>query len=65
MREERKTIKRILMTRDGYTKEEADEYIAEAQAQYDLYLEEGDTEGAENICMEYFGLESDWLDEFI
>jgi len=53
------------MTRDGYTKEEADEYIAEAQAQFDLYLKEGDTEGAEQICQEYFGLESDWLDEFM
>ena len=65
MREERKTIKQILMIRDGYTKEEADEYIAEAQAQFDLYLEEGDTEGAEQICQEYFGLEPDYLDEFM
>ena len=58
-------IKEVLMSRDGMTEREAMELIAEAQEQFDEYLEAGEEEYAENICQEYFGLEPDYLDEFI
>lgn len=60
-----KTIKQILMERDGMTAEEADELIAQAKAQLEEYLEEGDFAGYENICEEFFGLEPDFLDELM
>ena len=60
-----KTIKQILIERDGMTAEEADELIAQAKAQLEEYLEEGDFAGYENICEEFFGLEPDFLDELM
>lgn len=60
-----KTIKQILIERDGMTAEEADELIAQARAQLEEYLEEGDFAGYENICEEFFGLEPDFLDELL
>ena len=58
------TIKQVLMQRDNMTAEAADELIADAQATFDAYIQEGDTESAENICEEFFGLEPDYLVEF-
>ena len=60
-----KTIKQVLIERDGMTAEEADELIAQARAQLEEYLEEGDFAGYENICEEFFGLEPDFLDELL
>ena len=60
-----RTIKQILIERDGMTAEEADELIAQAKAQLEEYLEEGDFAGYENICEEFFGLEPDFLDELL
>lgn len=60
-----KTIKQILIERDRMTAEEADELIAQARAQLEEYLEEGDFAGYENICEEFFGLEPDFLDELL
>lgn len=60
-----KTIKQVLMERDGMTAEEADELIENAKAQLQEYLEEGDFAGYENICEEFFGLEPDFLNELI
>jgi len=57
------TIKEVLMTRDAMTAEDADSLIAEAQAEFDSFIAEGDTESAEQICSEWFGLEPDFLIE--
>jgi len=45
--------------------EEADELIAEAREAFNEYLACGEMEYAEDICEEYFGLEPDYLDEFM
>ena len=60
-----KTIKQTLIERDNITPEEADELIAEAKAQFEVYLANNDYMSAEDICNEYFGLEPDYLDEFL
>lgn len=60
-----KTIKQIIMQRDGLTSQEADNLIADAQATFDAYMGEGDLDSAENICEEFFGLEPDYLIEFL
>lgn len=59
------TIKQILMERDGLSAAEAAAEIAEAKAQLAEYLDEGDQLAALNICEEFFGLESDYLDELL
>ena len=60
-----KKIKEILIKRDNMTPEAADELIEEAQEAFHAYLDEGDLDAAENICSEFFGLEPDYIDEFI
>ena len=57
------TIKEVLIERDGMTAEAAEDLIAEAQAEFDSLIAEGDTESAEQICSEWFGLEPDYLIE--
>lgn len=54
-------LKKVIMERDGLTSEEADEQINEAKEALQEYLAEGDTEAAEDVCQEYFGLEPDYL----
>ena len=55
-------IKTILMERDGASEQDAENQIQEAREElYDL-LDQGDFEGAEDICADYFGLEPDYLD---
>lgn len=44
------TIKEVLMTRDDMTAKDADDLITDAQAEFDFYIAEGDTESAEQIC---------------
>ena len=56
-----KSIKQILMDRDGLTAKEADDLIAEANEDFQDRLTEG--EMPFNICEEYFGLEPDYLEE--
>jgi hypothetical protein len=60
----RERIKTIIMRRDGMTSQEADELIAEAREDFNERIENGDF-SAEDICEEYFGLEPDYLDEFL
>jgi len=48
------TIKEVLMRRDGYTSDEADEHIAYARSLVD------DGEDPEDVCMDEFGLEPDY-----
>jgi len=55
----------ILIRRDQMTESEALGLIQEAHETFDDYLADCDMEGAENICTEYFGLEPDFLDEFL
>ena len=59
------SIKKTLMERDGMSAEDADELIAEAREQMQEYLASGDMLEAEDICMEYFGLEPDYLMELM
>lgn len=60
-----KTIKQILMERDGMSASEAEKLIKEAKQALQEYLAEDDTESAYNICQEYFGLEPDYIFELI
>jgi hypothetical protein len=60
-----KTIKQILMERDGMTEAGADEMIQEARSQWREYLIDGDSEAAYEICQEYFGLEPDYLVDLV
>lgn len=58
-----KTIKEVLMERDGMSEKEADNLIAEAKQDFNDRLETG--ESPMDICEEWFGLEPDYLDEFL
>ena len=58
-----KTIKEILIERDGMTPEEADDLIAEARE--DLMDRLGEGEMPFDICAEWFGLEPDFIEELI
>jgi hypothetical protein len=59
----RKSLKRVLIQRDDLTEEEADELIAEAKEEFHRMLENG--EDPSDICETFFGLEPDYLDDFI
>jgi len=56
-----KTIKEVLMERDGMTAREADDFINQAKEDLHERLEEGETPF--DICEEWFGLEPDYIDE--
>lgn len=58
-----KTIKQILMERDGMTASEANEAIQACKDELEERLAEGDM--PYDICEEHFGLEPDYLDELI
>lgn len=58
-------IKTILMERDGMTAKEAECLIKDAKKALDEYLADGDSESAENICEEFFGLEPDYILELL
>ena len=59
------SIKQILMNRDEMTSEEADCLIEEARDMLQRYIADGDMDSAEDICLEYFGLEPDYLFEIM
>ena len=59
------SIKQILMQRDGLSAEEAEELIIEARDDMNYMLENGDVDGAYNVCQDHFGLEPDYLDELM
>ncbi len=61
---EKESIKSILIRRDKMTSDEADDLIQEARQQFNSYLNVGDITSAEDICLEYFGLEPDYIIEF-
>ena len=56
------SIKEVLMRRDDLTEEEADDLITEAKEEFYRMIEAG--EDPIDICQDYFGLESDYLNEF-
>ena len=58
-------IKQTIMKRDGITAKEADEQIKEAREVLRQYIEDGDFDSAEDICLEYFGLEPDYVFELM
>ena len=58
-----KSIKEVIMERDGLTSDEADKLIADATE--DMYNRLANGEMPYNICEEWFGLEPDYLDELI
>ena len=58
-----RSIKEILMERDSMSSDEADELIT--QAKDDLFERLDHGEMSEDICMEWFGLEPDYLFELI
>lgn len=60
-----RSIKQILMERDGHTAEEAEQMIEDARNELYEHLEAGRMDDAELICEEHFGLEPDYLDELI
>jgi len=61
----RKDIKTVLMERDNMTHEEAEEIINEAMDDFSERLLHGDISSAYDICMDYFGLEPDYLEDMI
>jgi hypothetical protein len=58
------SIKSILITRDGMDPTDADDLIAQAQAEFDEHINNNELDLAENICQEWFGLEPDYVIEF-
>ena len=59
------SLKTTIMRRDGLTSTQADAEIKQAKEAIQEYLEFGDTESAHKICMEFFGLEPDYLMDLI
>ena len=56
-------IAEILMKRDGYTREEAQDQVSEARDEMYSMLSRG--ENPEDICEMWFGLEPDYIDELL
>ena len=60
-----RTIKQILMQRDGLDEATADELIDDAREELQELLDNDDQEAAHDICQTHFGLEPDYLMELI
>ncbi len=58
-------LKKVLIERDGYSPEEADEEISHAKEELFELIEAGDTETAYNFCEDVFGLEPDYLEDLM
>ena len=58
-------VKQTLMARDGISSEEADELIAEFEEDLKRCVENGSLEEAYDLIQDHFGLEPDYLDEFL
>ena len=59
------TIKDILIRRDDMTPNDADKLILKAKKQLAKHLSEENFDLAENICQEFFNLESDYIYELL
>ena len=61
-----RTIKEILIDRDGMSAEEADEMIRDAKADLEDRLGDPDTYGDPyEVCADHFGIEPDYLMELV
>ena len=66
MKYDKAEVKRILMERDGLNEEEARDMIEEAQGMiYDIITDGGDYDEASYVMQDMFGLEPDYLEDFI
>jgi hypothetical protein len=62
----RESVKEILMRRDDLNSEEADALIDECkEAIEEAMSEDCSLEDLEDLIQDYFGLEPDYLDEFL
>lgn len=60
------SIKTILMKRDGMTETEAKDLIKEAKRDFNQRMKSGeDFDDLYDFCSEWFGLEPDYLEEFL
>jgi hypothetical protein len=59
----RKTIKEILMSRDGMSENEAQNLIRDAKIALEESISNGDPDY--DICMNWFGLEPDYIYELL
>ena len=59
------SIKQVLMRRDNISSSAANQLIDEARNALFDYLSCNDQEAAENVCMEYFGLEPNYIVELL
>ena len=60
----RKSIKQVLMSRDGLTEDEAQEAVEDAKVELEDRLHDPDTHGDPfEICANLFGLEPDYIDD--
>ena len=61
-----RSIKQVLMERDGLTKDEAHNLINDARQDFHDRLANGESYiELEDICNEWFGLEPDYIDELM
>jgi hypothetical protein len=58
-------IIKILMRRDKFTHEEAEDQVQEAKKELQMLLDNGDLNEAYDICETWFGLEPDYLDDLL
>jgi hypothetical protein len=63
--QEIESIKSIIMRRDNLAEQDVNELIQSAYEAFHDYLVLGDEESAYDVCSEYFGLEPDYLTEFL
>lgn len=60
-----KKIEKILVKRDGISRNEAQNLIEECKEEIELAIATGNTDKVEDILRDYLGLEPDYLDELI
>lgn len=59
------SLKEILIERDGMAEHEAEHQVDLARREIEEIIEDGDLDEAENYMKEEFGLEPDYLEEFL
>jgi hypothetical protein len=59
------SVKEVLMRRDEMSSDDADDLIEEFKVELNRCVEEGSLEEAYELIGDYFGLEPDYLDEFL
>ncbi len=60
-----KKIEKILVKRDGISRNEAQNLIEECKEEIELAIATGNADKVEDILRDYLGLEPDYLDELI